>query len=66
LVAPLALRVLESATEPMTAKTVTQEILRRFGEQPAYDSVRHVLRFGKEPRLGHIEPAGNGRYCIHS
>jgi repressor of nif and glnA expression len=60
------LKVLESATGPMTAETVRQEILRRFGEQPAYDSVRHVLRFGKLAQLGLIERAGDAGYVLRA
>ncbi len=62
-VAPLVLKVLETAGEPMTAEAIRQTIVRRFGEQPAYESVWHVLRHGKEARQGLIEPAGGGHYA---
>jgi hypothetical protein len=61
-VGPLVLAVLQAATEPLTTTQVVHEIKQRFRKQIAYDSVRHVLRFGKEAQVGLIERAGRGRY----
>ena len=63
-VAPLVLEVLQAASEPLTAAQVVREIKQRFGKQIAYDSVRHVLRFGALAQAGLIEHVGEGRYVV--
>jgi hypothetical protein len=63
-VAPLVLKILEASASPMTATAIRKEIVQRFSERPDYESVRYVLRYGKEAQLGLIERVAAGRYGV--
>jgi len=65
-VAPLVLKILKGSTSPMTATAVRKEIVRRFRERPDYESVRYVLRYGKEAQMGLIERVEGGGYVVRA
>ena len=56
------LAVLQNSDTPLSAKQVCDVIYERTGTKPNNSSVRWVLRYGREAKLGDITNVQPGRY----